>query len=332
MKIYIYAIAKNEEKFVDRFMESVKDADKVIVCDTGSTDKTIPLLEKRGAEVHKIQVSPFRFDLARNMALLHCEEADVVIALDLDEIMTEGWREKIEKNWKAGETNLLKYRMTYSWRDKEQTIPSLTIWGLKVHCPKTWIWVDPVNENLALREGCKQNVVIVNEHLMVHHPEEKEERGGRIKMMKEWVEREPKNARALYCYGSELSYLKKWKESIDILKRYLSNSVAYAENERGRRASTCRLIAKGLNETKGDINEIMIWLLRGVGENPTQREPWIWLAQGWLLAGDLDFAEVAVNRGLAITNQEESLTQEHGCWSEQVDDLLKTIKKAKYGK
>jgi len=35
MKIYIYAIAKNEEKFAKRFMDSVKDADKVIVCDTG---------------------------------------------------------------------------------------------------------------------------------------------------------------------------------------------------------------------------------------------------------------------------------------------------------
>ena len=95
MKIYIYAIAKNEEKFAKRFMDSVKDADKVIVCDTGSTDNTINILKENGAEVHEIQVSPFRFDLARNMALLQCQDADVVIALDLDEVMCEGWREHI---------------------------------------------------------------------------------------------------------------------------------------------------------------------------------------------------------------------------------------------
>lgn len=330
MKIYICAISKNEEKFVKRFMDSVKDADKVIVCDTGSTDNTIELLRKEGAEVHDIQVSPFRFDLARNMALLQCQDADVVICLDLDEIMLDGWREKIEKNWKLGETNLLKYRMTYSWQDKEQTIPSLIIWGLKVFCPKTWIWVDPVNENLNLREGCKQNVVFVNEHLMVHHPEEKDERDGRIKMMEQWVESEPKNQRALYCYGSELNYVKDYKKSKDILIRYLENSIAYTEGEKVRRSSACRLISKALLETDGDINEIMIWLIRGVGENPTQREPWIWLAQGWLIAGDIDFAEVAINRGLAIKNEEESLTQEYGCWSEKVEELLKIIKKEKY--
>ena len=39
-KICVYAIAKNEIKFVDRFFNSVKEADYVCVLDTGSTDGT----------------------------------------------------------------------------------------------------------------------------------------------------------------------------------------------------------------------------------------------------------------------------------------------------
>ena len=35
-KICVYAISKNEEKFVDRWMDSVSEADLVIVVDTGS--------------------------------------------------------------------------------------------------------------------------------------------------------------------------------------------------------------------------------------------------------------------------------------------------------
>ena len=50
-KICVYAIAYNEEKFVSRWMESVKDADGVYVLDTGSTDKTKKLLKKYGATV-----------------------------------------------------------------------------------------------------------------------------------------------------------------------------------------------------------------------------------------------------------------------------------------
>lgn len=50
-KICVYAICKNEEKFVKTWIESMKEADKIIVLDTGSTDKTVERLREYGAEV-----------------------------------------------------------------------------------------------------------------------------------------------------------------------------------------------------------------------------------------------------------------------------------------
>ena len=41
MRICVYAIAKNEEHFVDRWMTSMSEADWVCVLDTGSTDRTV---------------------------------------------------------------------------------------------------------------------------------------------------------------------------------------------------------------------------------------------------------------------------------------------------
>lgn len=38
-KICVYAICKNEEKFIERWVNSMKEADKIYVLDTGSTDK-----------------------------------------------------------------------------------------------------------------------------------------------------------------------------------------------------------------------------------------------------------------------------------------------------
>jgi hypothetical protein len=40
MKICVYAISKNEEMFVERFCNSAKDADLILIADTGSTDLT----------------------------------------------------------------------------------------------------------------------------------------------------------------------------------------------------------------------------------------------------------------------------------------------------
>ena len=44
-KICVYTICKNEEKFVDRWFHSMKEADAIYVLDTGSTDKTVKKLK-----------------------------------------------------------------------------------------------------------------------------------------------------------------------------------------------------------------------------------------------------------------------------------------------
>lgn len=73
-KICVYAICKNEEKFVDRWMEAVSEADMVVVTDTGSEDNTVEKLRNRGAIVYTEVINPWRFDVARNIAIdhIHC--------------------------------------------------------------------------------------------------------------------------------------------------------------------------------------------------------------------------------------------------------------------
>ena len=69
MKICVYAISKNEEKFVNRWYESMKEADEVYVLDTGSTDNTVEKLKQLGAKVTVKEIKPWRFDVARNESL-----------------------------------------------------------------------------------------------------------------------------------------------------------------------------------------------------------------------------------------------------------------------
>ena len=97
-KICVYAICKNEEKFVDRFVESAKEADAIYVLDTGSTDNTVKLLKERGVNVESKKITPWRFDVARNLSLeMVPKDTDICVCLDLDEVIEKGWRKKLEQ-------------------------------------------------------------------------------------------------------------------------------------------------------------------------------------------------------------------------------------------
>ena len=109
----VYAISKNEGQFVRRFCESAKEADLVLIADTGSTDDTVTLAEECRAKVHHIYVNPWRFDIARNAALaLIPRSIDICISLDLDEVLEPGWKQKIEQVWVPGKTTNLWYYLS----------------------------------------------------------------------------------------------------------------------------------------------------------------------------------------------------------------------------
>lgn len=93
MKVYVYAICKNESKFALRWMKSMSEADGVYVLDTGSEDNTVELLRGEGAIVEVEVFKPWRFDTARNRSLeMVPEDADVCVCTDIDELFHPGWR------------------------------------------------------------------------------------------------------------------------------------------------------------------------------------------------------------------------------------------------
>ena len=57
-KVCVYAICKNEENFIKRWYDSVKEADDIYVLDTGSTDNSVKLLKERGVHVIAKKITP----------------------------------------------------------------------------------------------------------------------------------------------------------------------------------------------------------------------------------------------------------------------------------
>ena len=111
-KICVYAIAKNEIKFIERWYESVKEADYICVLDTGSSDETYEKFKELGIIVKQKSYDNFRFDEARNDSMeLIPEDADICVCIDIDEYCEPGWTKLLKENWNES-TGRVRHRYT----------------------------------------------------------------------------------------------------------------------------------------------------------------------------------------------------------------------------
>lgn len=99
-RVAIYGVCKNEEKNVRRWYEHAKDADYILLLDTGSTDDTVSIARELGINVLEASISPWSENIAKNTAMsLLPENIDVCICLDLDQIIqTPNWKVALLKD------------------------------------------------------------------------------------------------------------------------------------------------------------------------------------------------------------------------------------------
>jgi predicted O-methyltransferase YrrM len=94
MEVTLYAIAKNEEQNVEKFLKNTEKFSDVVVVDTGSTDNTVNLLRAAGIKVfeHPQSRNEFDFALARNTALSYVT-TDWAVSLDFNEDLSDFYPE-----------------------------------------------------------------------------------------------------------------------------------------------------------------------------------------------------------------------------------------------
>lgn len=107
-RLSVCVIAKNEEKFLARCLDSIKPiAHQIVLVDTGSTDGTVKLAEERGAEIHHFTWND-DFSDARNEALKHAT-GDWILVLDADEELPAAEHSKLQADMR--EKGIMGYRL-----------------------------------------------------------------------------------------------------------------------------------------------------------------------------------------------------------------------------
>lgn len=314
LKISVYAICKNEEKFVKRWLKSMSEADEIFVTDTGSSDNTVSLLKEGGAKVQTVALDEWRFDVARNISLSFVDEdTDICVCTDLDEIFEEGWRAKLEKVWINGKTTRARYN--YTWSFNKDGTPDVTFILDKIHARHGYKWVHPVHEILKYGNG-RENFAETDIKLN-HYPDSTKSRGQYLPLLELSVKEEPNDDRNVHYLGREYMFYGKWDKCIETLKYHLSLPTAVWLDER---SASMRYIARAYR-AKGDLKSASVWLYRAMAEAPHLREPYVETAYLAYLEENWEKVYFAVNEALKIKNRPKTYINEGFCWDSTVYDL-----------
>lgn len=193
-KICIYAICKNELKFVDTWLENMSEADYIVVLDTGSTDGTYEKLKEdaRVTKVEQKEIKPWRFDVARNESMkLIPDDANILVCTDFDEKFEPGWADIMRANWDEKKYNRFFYN--YAWSHNEIGEPTDIFKYDKVHT-RDFHWKYPVHEVLWPNDGIEPTFLDLSDQIMLHHYQDKEKsRKSYFDLLKLSVEENPED-------------------------------------------------------------------------------------------------------------------------------------------
>src|SRR5574344_574483 len=314
MKICVYAISKNEEKFCHRWFNSMKEADEIYVLDTGSTDNTVDLLTKLGVHVKKEIIKPWRFDEARNKSLEMVPlDTDICVCTDLDEIFDHGWRKILEDNFKDNTRCLY----NYIWSFDKYGNPAVNFYHEKIHIRNGYIWVNPVHEVL-MSSLPKEKRIIIDDITLRHYPDAKKSRSSYLPLLKLAVKENPHNDRNRHYLGREYMYYGKYYKAIKELKYHLKMKEAVWDAER---CASARFICRCYKYLK-DYKMAIKYGLMAISECPSIREPYYELALVYYDLNDLDNCLPYLLLALNINNNGKVYINEPDCYNGKIEDIL----------
>jgi len=315
-KVCVYAICKNESKFVNRWVNSMKEADEIYVLDTGSDDNTLELLKENGVFVKQEKITPWRFDVARNKSLAMVPiDTDICVCTDLDEIFEKGWREKLENIW---ETNTDRLAYDYNWSLDETGKPLVNFYIEKIHTRKNYVWTHPVHEVLTFKGQRLENKKVTDDITLNHYPDNTKSRSNYLPLLELSIKEDPEDDRNMHYLGREYMYYQRWNECIDTLIKHLNLKKAVWKDER---CASMRFIARSYENLKR-YDEAYMWLEKAIKEAPHLRDPYCEYGVLAYKLGNYKQAVDKFNDALKIEKNPKTYINESFCYNSTIYDLL----------
>lgn len=250
MKIGIYSICKNEEENFAGWWNSVKDADEIFVLDTGSTDKTLDLLQEKFAETFVVKKNfrynyygdrPFEFDVARNCALDGLMwgsqvPVDYAVWVDFDETFPDGWIDQLRKTLTACIEQGVPLPNSMQFTNRFEG--SETSWyQTRGHIPRDYMWKYSAHEVLMPKDHVNDEA-IGRCDVEITHPN-KDIRNDYTDLLIRSHEKYA-DGRTSYYLGREFYYNRDWENA----SRYLRECLFVHNGWQAERGEAAKMLSR----------------------------------------------------------------------------------------
>jgi glycosyltransferase involved in cell wall biosynthesis/trans-aconitate methyltransferase len=312
----VYGIYKNEEKFMERFLNSVKDADEIVLCDTGSNDQTNIILQNFkelnpgvNLKTYKICVSPWRFDDARNTALSLIDgDMDICISLDIDEYPMENWREVLSNRW---DLNFTRYYHKFKtiWANGRFSAH----WHERIHKRCGYTWKLPVHEILEYQG--EEKICWIDDFWIYHEPDHKKSRSSYLPMLEQSIKERPDVWKTWSFLAGEYLSASRYEEALAAIDKALT----LKDSDKGYLHKMKYDLYK--NQNKQEL--AMLNLNTSISYLPNRREPYFEKARYLHQLGRNVEAYLTL---IEAKNLNQKITDYHynpSCWDEEFDKFMR---------
>ncbi len=233
MDVTLYAICKNEEKNVEKFIENSKKFSHTVVVDTGSTDNTVQLLKDAGITVHEHPQTrdEFDFSVARNQALSYVE-TDWAFSIDFNEDISELFVDGLEVI--AEEFTAFKHER-YDKTEGEEAKPGQNA-HVRFHRTKNYTWANAIHETPMfiptekyLNEVSVETTIKITKEVESHNIDKQL---FYLSICEREFKKDPSNTYFLWFIFKHYFEVKNFKKTIELGKEYLNISKPYFDPTR----------------------------------------------------------------------------------------------------
>ena len=325
MSLSVSMIVRNSADVLERCLESVKDADEIVICDTGSSDNTIEIAKKYTDKVYSYYGCNkpgtadglfMDFADARNKSLSYCTSTHI-LTIDADEVL-----ETPIKKLRDFKGESLSVECINDASGEAHRQPRLYI-----NHPKVF-WKGAAHNYLTCGNGELSDVTI-----RYYSNKQKEADPDRTKrILEHWIKKHPKDCtRELYYLAKEYHKRGQYFKTIRTLRKYLKRSSFTVE-----KADAFLLMSRcyvGIRKHKEAINACMA----AINLNPDFPEA---LRLAGDLSGDINrlkyqyLASKATNHGVLFARQNNrikvTMLSDYD-WAGSGARIVKEVRKASKG-
>ncbi len=254
MKISVVMIVKNEEVLLARCLESVREADEIIVCDTGSHDRTVEIARQFTDKVYTDYTWNDSYCEARNHAKRKAT-CDWILSIDADEFLENGFQ--TVRNDVAQAQNAVDVNLYHEHSRQWHQFPRLFR-----NAPHIF-WTEDIHNlpNVAGEFIGKTDIVFGYSPAHALDPDRS------MRILERSVRKNPKGIRNIFYLGREYYYRGRHEDAVKMLGRYVIQSNAYSEKADAFMIMARAFWAMRQPDDAGDA------CLQAVRLNPTWYEP-----------------------------------------------------------